>query len=965
VAAVLQVLTAVDVSLAHRHVVSAAAVSYLLLITALVAGSLVYLAARYGHGRRLSPRGLETSAELDAFQLTVVPSVAMLVPSYKEDPAVVWKTLFSAALQDYPRRSVVLLIDDPPVAASREDARAVREMRHLPDVLEQRLATIRSRVRAAGAAFERRFDANAPQFGEHANELAAVYREVSSWFAAEANRHHIIDHTDRVFVEKTFLDENRRYQEKAADLLCRADAGSIDGASLLCAYRRLASRFDVTVRTFERKRYTNLSRESNKAMNLNTYIGLMGGRFRERVDGASRLLESVGSEEQGIALDDSDYVVVLDADTIVDPRYVLKLAHALSRPEHRRVAVIQTPYSAFPGSARPLERVAGATTDIQYLVHQGFTYFGATFWVGANAMIRKAALEEIVEVRQERGFDVRVYIHDRTVIEDTESTVDLRRCGWQLYNYPERMAFSATPPDFGALLIQRRRWANGGLLIVPKLWRLLWAGGQRRASMRELLLRLHYLTSLAMTNVALLLLLGLAFDERFASVWLPLTAAPYYVLYAVDLRKIGYQWRDVARVYALNLLLIPVNLGGILRSIEQACTGRRSTFGRTPKVVGRTAAPAGYVLAEAGLFTWWAVGALIELEAGHQLNGLFAIANAALLAYALVRFVGLRQACEDLRPLMVGAARGLGSPRFGWAVKRFMASLIVMLTLLLPAAAAGIEVAITIDDLPTHGTLPPGITRLEVADKIINVLRHHGIKGAIGFVNGGQVADSPEHGVILEHWIAAGHRLGNHTFAHVDLHQIGADAFSADIERNEPILARYGGTEADRLFRYPYLHEGATLSDREAVRRALRERKYHVVPVTVDFSDWAWNDAFVRCVGTPEAVASLRRGFRESALRALSWSEETAQTLVGRPIKQILLLHASAFVSLTLEDVLSMYKARGVRFISAHEALEDPVYGIDPKVAWRREGGFLLQLLRATGRPRPRPSLPSGHCHTD
>src|SRR5262249_38902510 len=338
-------------------------------------------------------------------------------------------------------------------------------------------------------------------------------------------------------------------------------------------------------------------------MNLNTYIALMGGRFRDRRDGARRWLDRVGPNDSGVAFEDSDYVVVLDADTIVRPDYVLRLAHELSRPEHGRVAVIQTPYSAFPKSARQLESVAGATTDIQYQVHQGSTYFGATFWVGANAMIRKAALEEIAEVRQERGFEVRVFIHDHTVIEDTESTIDLRRRGWQLYNYPERMAFSATPPDFGALLIQRRRWANGGLLIVPKLWRFLWTGAGRRVGMGELLLRLQYLTSLAVANVALLLLLGLPFHERFASVWLPLTAAPYYILSAVDLRRIGYRRRDVLRVYALNLLLIPVSLGGVLRSVQQACTGRRSSFGRTPKVVGRTAAPAGYVLAEAGLLT--------------------------------------------------------------------------------------------------------------------------------------------------------------------------------------------------------------------------------------------------------------------------------------------------------------------------------------------------------------------------
>ena len=98
------------------------------------------------------------------------------------------------------------------------------------------------------------------------------------------------------------------------------------------------------------------------------------------------------------------------------------------------------------------------------------TYYGATFWVGANAVIRKGALEDIVEVEDVGGFEIRTYIQDRTVIEDTESSVDLGRDGWTLVNYPERLSYSATPPDFGSLVVQRRRWANGGLLILPKLW---------------------------------------------------------------------------------------------------------------------------------------------------------------------------------------------------------------------------------------------------------------------------------------------------------------------------------------------------------------------------------------------------------------------------------------------------------------------------------------------------------------
>src|SRR3712207_7159737 len=52
---------------------------------------------------------------------------------------------------------------------------------------------------------------------------------------------------------------------------------------------------------------------------------------------------------------------------------------------HSRVAVAQTPYSSFPGSATRLERISGAWTDLQHIVHQGMTQYDATFWVGANA----------------------------------------------------------------------------------------------------------------------------------------------------------------------------------------------------------------------------------------------------------------------------------------------------------------------------------------------------------------------------------------------------------------------------------------------------------------------------------------------------------------------------------------------------------------------------------------------------
>jgi cellulose synthase (UDP-forming) len=213
--------------------------------------------------------------------------------------------------------------------------------------------------------------------------------------------------------------------------------------------------------------------------------------------------------------------------------------------------VAQTPYSAIPGASRVIERIAGATTDIQYLIHQGFTRHGATFWVGANAVLRKRALEDIATTvtDPETRASHRRFIQDRTVIEDTESSVDLVMRGWQLFNYPARLSFSATPPDFGALVIQRRRWANGGLLIMPKLLAMLARPPLRRRS-SEAFMRIHYLTSIAAVNAGLVLLFLFPFTDWLANEWLPLTAVAYFCLYAHDLRLAGYRRLDLFRVYA-------------------------------------------------------------------------------------------------------------------------------------------------------------------------------------------------------------------------------------------------------------------------------------------------------------------------------------------------------------------------------------------------------------------------------
>jgi cellulose synthase (UDP-forming) len=623
---------------------------FLAIVAFLIYGGLVYQLARRGHLRRLLDHHPAGDKELHRFfHRHYAPKVTMLVPSYKEDPQVVRRTLLSGALQDYPDRRLVLLIDDPPHPTHPSDVERLGAARTLPKELRDLLEKPIEHFAAALEALRERLGQGPLDHPAETRRLAELYRDAAAWFEEQEAGYPAVDHADELFVELTFTEPARRYREKADEWDREgARSGWPRAKDLLQEYRRLVARFQVEVTCFERKQFVNLSHEPNKAMNLNSYIALMGRHWRAVTSGGERVLEPADQEKADLFVPDADYLLMLDADSVIEPEYMLRLAHVLAQPGHETMAVVQTPYSAFPNAPGIIERMAGATTDIQYIIHQGFTSYGATFWVGANALARKSALEDIAEAGSERGYPIRRFIQDRTVIEDTESTIDLIARGWRLHNYPERLAFSATPPDFGSLLIQRRRWANGGLLILPKLLRHLARSGSVRGALREGFMRFHYLASLAVVNAGLLLILGLSFDEGRRNLWLPLTAAPYFVLYARDLRHCGYRLTDVFRVFALNLMLIPVHLGGVFLSLRQAWTGTKSSFGRTPKVQGRTTAPPFYVIAEFAMLASWIAGAVFEFFHRRPWHAAFALGNAGFLGYAIVRFIGLRGSWSDL-----------------------------------------------------------------------------------------------------------------------------------------------------------------------------------------------------------------------------------------------------------------------------------------------------------------------------
>jgi cellulose synthase/poly-beta-1,6-N-acetylglucosamine synthase-like glycosyltransferase len=611
----------------------------------LIYGGLVYLLTRALCYVRKCRHVRERSEELEEILgQPDAPLLTILVPSYKEEPQVVLRTLLSAALQTYPRRRIALLIDDPPFPDNPADRAALDATRTLPESVATLLREPHSWIEACTG-----IQANEP--APSADQVTELLERVSRWFESLAGRFDHTQHEEKLFAERILLAHaedcrNRALQIEAA---CRRGEESALCALLQSSCLFLRGLFVAELHSFERKQFENLSHEINKAMNLNSYIGLIGKSFAIEHRGGKRFLVPAPAQAADLQFPDSDYIITLDADSVILPDYALRLIHFLQRPGNERVAVVQTPYSAFPGAPNRLQRLAGATTDVQYIIHQGFTACSGTYWVGANALLRKRALDDIAERETEWGYPITRYIQDRTVIEDTESSIDLVARGWSLHNYPERLAFSSTPPDFGSLLIQRRRWANGGLIILPKLLKYLAGNALRFTAWLEGFVRVHYLVSVSAVNLGLLIVLAIPFTENIRSWWLPVTAVPYFSLYARDLKLWGYRYRDVLGVYALNLLLIPVNLGGVLKSIQQMWTRTKIPFGRTPKVRGRTAAGALYVAAVYVLLLQWLIAAGLDFYHGRIFHGSFAVVNAGFLAYAAVYLVGISECWEDIK----------------------------------------------------------------------------------------------------------------------------------------------------------------------------------------------------------------------------------------------------------------------------------------------------------------------------
>lgn len=235
------------------------------------------------------------------------------------------------------------------------------------------------------------------------------------------------------------------------------------------------------------------------------------------------------------------------------------------------------------------------------------------------------------------------------------------------------------------------------------------------------------------------------------------------------------------------------------------------------------------------------------------------------------------------------------------------------------------RIALTFDDVPRG----PGAfyTPDERARLLIAGLRAAGVEQAAFFANPGRIGPLNHGDRRIADYVAAGHVVADHSFAHKSLQKMSADAFLADIDRAERYLRSRPGYRP--WFRFPGLNQGGRDQvKRRAVLDGLAARKLRIAWASVDGSDWNLEGLTIAAkrAGRPIDDAALRDLYVETMVQSADFSDALMRRTIGRSPPHVLLLHETDLAACYIGDLVAALRADGWDIVTADSAFADPVY---------------------------------------
>lgn len=265
----------------------------------------------------------------------------------------------------------------------------------------------------------------------------------------------------------------------------------------------------------------------------------------------------------------------------------------------------------------------------------------------------------------------------------------------------------------------------------------------------------------------------------------------------------------------------------------------------------------------------------------------------------------------------------------------------------------GQSLSITMDDGPNLDPTPK-LSGDERNRRLLEAFHEKHVRVVL-FANGIRGGDSPEGIRWLEAWGKAGHRIGNHTYSHSNLEEIGVARFKEDLLRLDRLIRPLPGYWP--MLRFPFLLEGKGVVERQAVRSMLKEQGYGSAPVSIPTYDWLFNERLHSLLKErPNAdIAPLRALYFQHLVGMLKGHRDLGRKLLGRDPVYTILLHHNLLNALVMPDLLRMLDSNGWKVVSPEEAYRDPIYDEDLTTvgyseshlgAMARKRGIFLEEVR-------------------
>ncbi len=268
------------------------------------------------------------------------------------------------------------------------------------------------------------------------------------------------------------------------------------------------------------------------------------------------------------------------------------------------------------------------------------------------------------------------------------------------------------------------------------------------------------------------------------------------------------------------------------------------------------------------------------------------------------------------------------------------------------------QVAITIDDLPAGAAnIMTASDITQMTTKLLSTLRDQKVP-AVGFVNEKKLykqGEVDERIKALRLWLEYGFELGNHTYSHASLNQVGLRAWEDDVIQGENVIRLLLAEHKMKLryFRHPFLDTGRDLQTRRQAEAFLVERGYRIAPVTLDAWDWmyapVYDDAKRR--GDTKLQDELVKSYLEYSNSVFDYEEQLSMQILGYEPKQIILLHGNQLEADHIGELLEVFRKRGYRFITLEDALSDQAYGMPDTYVGEEGTGWLEHWAITQGKP--------------